>query len=229
MTAMNVRQEGLTMRTTRLIGILVCLTMAGGCTSSPQRVEGEAGPAGVAPSSAAPTPAAVPALSSSPSPAPSRAASPAKTASPPSAAAPVPVLGPNGFGALRLGISRRQAEATGLISPFEGTDGDGCALRAHLRASAKADVYYSGSLGVEIIEAYAGVRTPEGIRIGSSLAAVRRAYPDWFNVAAGSEKEKYTDGRGLVAVPGNSKAHYRIVTLQGRVAELTLQYRNQNC
>jgi hypothetical protein len=72
-------------------------------------------------------------------------------------------------------------------------------------------------------------RTPrvcEGIHLGSSQAELYRAYPSWKNA---SEPQPFADGRGLVPVPGNSAAYYRIVKYKGKVVQLTLQLKNQDC
>ena len=228
------------MRTTPVLGAILCVTLAAGCTAGPQRVGGDAAPAGA--SSSAPAPSSTPttAPSTTPSatattaepPPPSRSSAPASTTAKPAptpSETPAPsVLGPNGLGALRLGMTVEQAEATGLIVAFPGGTGSGC-TQTHLRAGPEANVYYTKSLGIEIIDAYAGIRTPEGIRIGSSLAAVRAAYPDWYSVDAGSDAEKYSNGRGYAKVPGNGKAYYRIFIRDLKVQELTLQHRSQNC
>jgi hypothetical protein len=223
------------MRTAPILGTILCLTVAAGCSQTPQQVGGDAAPAGGATTTsaaAAPTvTASSPAPSSSPSSSSSSSSSPEPTrtsASPsPSKASAPSVIGPNGFGALKLGMTVKQAEATGLVTKFAGTLGEGCSGTAHLRASAKSNVYFGGSLGIEIIDAYPGISTPEGIKIGSSLAALHRTYPEWDNVTADSEQEESGDGRGYAKA--SSKADYRIVTFKGKVVELTLQYRNQNC
>lgn len=41
--------------------------------------------------------------------------------------------------------------------------------------------------------------------------------------------EKRADGRGYADVPGNAKATYRIFTRNGKVTEITLQDKHQNC
>ncbi|MEV6842322.1 hypothetical protein [Actinoplanes sp. NPDC051411] len=129
-------------------------------------------------------------------------------------------------------MSSKQALATGLIAPWTGREGAECALRSHLKAAhgegAGDDgiVMLSGNLGVEIIDAYPGVSTPEGIHIGSTRAQMLKAYPDWRPVA---EQDPNADGRGLPKVPGNSGAVYRIVTYKGKVVQLTLQLVHQDC
>ena len=81
-------------------------------------------------------------------------------------------------------------------------------------------VLYSETFGVAAIAAYPGVRTPEGITIGSSLADVEKAYPG-FQQSIGE--------RGYVPVPGNSQLLYRISVNGGTVGELSLQYAGQDC
>lgn len=195
--------------------------LAAGCTS-PTPVAGGAPSSAVAPS-ATPTSSAP---SSPPAPSPSIVPSSSGTATP-------RILGPNGFGALKLGMTEKAATATGLITSWRGTrGGEGCGLQAHLRGGSGHDagrsgtVLLSGSLGVATIDAYGDLRTPEGIHLGSSKAAVLRAYPDWRNA---TEQDPHADGRGAAKVPGNSKAFYRIEIVRGKVFELTLQHKDQNC
>ena len=204
--------------------LLPTALLAAGCTSSVPRVAGTAAPI-VAPSSASPT---LSSPSSGPSRTPASPSSPAHT-SPTTRRPSTPVLGPDGFGALKLGMTSKQATATGLITPWRGTAAAGCSLYSNLKAAPAehGNVMFAGSLGVEIIEAYGDVRTPEGIHIGSSKAAMLKAYPDWVN--AELPDNPHADGRGYPTVPGNSKAVYRIFTRNSKVVEITLQYGNENC
>ncbi|MEU8329974.1 hypothetical protein [Micromonospora sp. NPDC048839] len=134
------------------------------------------------------------------------------------------VLGPNGLGSLKLGMSREQATATGMLRPFADYR-DECAL-AQLRPAPtdKGNVNHSRTLGIATIDAYGSIKTPEGARIGMSSADMVRIYPGW--TAADGDA---TNGRGIVKTPGNNKAVYRIETDKGAVIQLTLQYANQNC
>jgi hypothetical protein len=134
------------------------------------------------------------------------------------------VLGPDGLGSLKLGMSLDQAAATGRVDPFRYQPiSGGCLHRSELSGApaGAGTVFHSTDLGVATIEAYAGVQTPEGITIGSSVTAVRQAYP-----GAATDPNL---GRIAVPVPGNSKAVYRIAFADGKVAQLTLQYANQDC
>jgi len=141
------------------------------------------------------------------------------------------VLGPDGFGALTLGMDRAQAVASGTVEPVDESNG-GCALSQLSGAPGDATpaapevgsgiVYLSSNLGVAAIVAYPGVTTPEGIGIGSPVSAVDQAYPDW---------DPSDDlQRGAAAVPGNGEAVYRIAYDDaGAVTEVTLQFADQDC
>jgi hypothetical protein len=164
------------------------------------------------PSTTAPAPSATPGPSTTPA--------PSSTPSP----ATAPVLGPDGLGSLELGMSRGQAEATGLVEPFRNEpNSDQCQWRSELTdaPAGEGTVLYSDTLGVATIDAYAGVQTPEGITIGSSLAAVVSAYPG-FEVSDQL-------ARGYARVPGNSQVVYRLSFADAKVVELTLQYVQQDC
>ncbi|MEV4388878.1 hypothetical protein AB0J68_24740 [Micromonospora sp. NPDC049580] len=209
------------MRATSMVGTLTCLLLAAGC-SSPAHQDGNAAPAGSPEptTSAATTGTPTPSTPSSP---PPSSPSSARPPSDPTRAASL-VLGPDGIGSLKLGMTRQQATGTGQLRAF-GNNGGDCAP-AHLRAAPSEDgvVLLSPTLGIATIDAYEGIRTPEGARIGMSSAEMLRIYPTW-KAADGDA----TNGRGVAKTPGNSKAVYRIGTRNGIVTQLTLQYANQNC
>ena len=164
------------------------------------------------------------------------------TAAPSPTPAPTPArtapaglrLGPNGFGALTMGMTKAEAVATGLT---EGTSaGDGtCGLSdGHLLGTAAAPVaptdvagwlVFSGTTDrLVAMYAYPGLTTPEGIGLGSSYADVHAAYPDWTPIAP-----EGTEGRGHARVPGGAaQGSYRIVIIDDRVIELSLDVR-QDC
>lgn len=144
---------------------------------------------------------------------------------------PAPVLGPDGFGALKLGMDRDEAVASGAVTPVEEPAG-GCALSQLVGAPGDSTpaapelgagiVHLSSTLGVATIDAYPGVVTPEGIEIGSPVSAVDLAYPDW-NPSDNLQ-------RGAAPVPGNDDAVYRIAFDDaGTVTEVTLQFVDQDC
>jgi hypothetical protein len=142
-----------------------------------------------------------------------------------------PVLGPDGLGSLRLGMTRDQAEATGLVEPFRNEPSSTQCLWSSALTGAPAGegtVLHSETLGVATIDAYPGVQTPEGITFGSSLAAVESAYPGFVLHDPGFDQNSRT-GRGYAPVPGNSEAVYRIAFTDATVVELTLQYGKQDC
>ncbi|MFG3558185.1 hypothetical protein ACGGAQ_27790 [Micromonospora sp. NPDC047557] len=192
--------------------------------SSPAHQSGNAAPAGSPESTASaartgtPTPTPSPSSTQSAPPTPSARPSdgPTRTAS--------LVLGPEGIGALKLGMTRQQATRTGQLRAFT-SNGGGC-TPARLRAapSEEGTVLLSPTLGIATIDAYEGIRTPEGARIGMSSADMLRIYPDWTRADGDA-----TNGRGFAKTPGNSKAVYRIASRNGKVTQLTLQYANQDC
>ncbi|MGY2129345.1 hypothetical protein [Blastococcus sp. SYSU DS0617] len=161
------------------------------------------------------------ATSSAPS-APTTAGAAATESAPP--AQSTPVLGPDGFGALKLGMDRDQAEASGVVEPFvDEPVSDRCLWRSAL-SGAPADegwVFHSETLGIAAIDAPTGVQTVEGIGIGSPTAAVDAAYPDW-------DPSDHVM-RGYAPVPGNDKAVYRIAFSDGAVTDLALQFIDQDC
>ncbi|MET8043067.1 hypothetical protein ABZU25_19665 [Micromonospora sp. NPDC005215] len=206
------------MRATPLVGTLTSLLLVAAC-ASPAHQSGNAAPAG------SPDPATSAATTGTPA-SSTPSASPSPSARPSSSATTTAlVLGPNGLGSLKLGMSREQATATGMLRPFADYR-DECAL-AQLRPAPadKGNVNHSRTLGIATIDAYGSIKTPEGARIGMSSADMLRIYPGWTAVNDGDA----TNGRGFAKTPGNNKAVYRIATRNGTVTQLTLQYANQNC
>lgn len=146
-----------------------------------------------------------------------------------SSAAPVAVtLGPAGYGELKLGMTPEQAQATGLISEPAGSAGTACGRYAYLKGAAsngtEGRLFFSKRLGLAAIYGYAGISTPEGVGVGASYGQLHAAYPEWKPVDGGEH-----DGRGLVAVPGNPAAVYRIEVYGGRVVQVAVQAKDQDC
>src|SRR4029079_19669042 len=138
------------------------------------------------------------------------------------------VIGPFGFGALKLGMTKKQAEATGLTRDVDpsvkascGMDGKDGLLRYVRRMdndSLSGWLVFSGTTGrLVAMYSYPGITTPEGIGLGSSYEDLHRAYPSWHIYS-----DDHTYGRGGVHVPGNPKAHYRIVVSKHKVIQLSL-------
>ena len=204
--------------------LLPALLLAAGCSDDVSRVDGAAGPVTAPPATVAVAPP-----STTPTTTPTSAPATSPT-SPRPPASITPNLGPTGFGTLKLGMTRQQATGTGLIKSWKsGGTPYACAWSTFLKNGTGTDnqgtVLFSDETGVEVIVAYRGVRTPEGIKLGSTRAALLDAYPTWI----ANESDAQHDGHGWVKVPGNTKATYRIVVEHNKVSEITLQDNNQNC
>lgn len=95
----------------------------------------------------------------------------------------VPVLGHDRFGNLRLGVDHDQAVASGELVAKPDQAERGCYgydLKIHPTPENDLDavVRIGPKSGVYSIAAVPGVRTPEGIALGSPVAEVVRAYPE---------------------------------------------------
>jgi hypothetical protein len=136
-----------------------------------------------------------------------------------------PTLGPKGYGSLKLGQTVKQARATGAIVRKKAVKEGRCTgwdLKKYRTAKDEANVYISSRLGVAAIFAGKGVKTPQGIRIGSTFKQVKAAYPDL---------KKEADGLFTAKTPGNKKAHYSISfnTDTNKVAAIGLLLNKQDC
>jgi hypothetical protein len=159
------------------------------------------------------------------SPTPTPTSTPTPTPKPTKAAPSKTVLGPFGLGPLTLGMSPKEAKATGLVGHVDDPT-PGCTT-GQLKGASGNDggLYFSSSVGLAAIYSHGSIATPQGIKLGSTYAQVHAAYPKWSGILDG------TAGRGLVKVPGNSAASYRIDISDstGKVMSLALQAADQDC
>lgn len=139
-----------------------------------------------------------------------------------SSSAPPPstskVIGPDGWGRLRLGMSEAQAVATGEFDPAEPASGSPC--HRYWLAGSSGPVDISPDHGVSMISPGGAVQTPEGVGVGSTDAQVRAAYPN----------ATFADYEFTVPVPGNSAAVYIMNTDPSeKIFSVRLQLLNSDC
>lgn len=173
-----------------------------------------------------------------PTPAPTPTTPPTSASTPsPSPSAPL-FLGATGYGPLTLGMTKKQARDTGLVTDVAGTKGscgapDGDISDGHLTGAPTptdavvGTLFFSENSDTLIaIYAYGTITTPEGIGLGSTVAELKAAYPSTLTLP--DENDVSNDGRGYVELPGG-KASYRLSVLDGKVAELSLDSVDQDC
>jgi hypothetical protein len=140
----------------------------------------------------------------------------------PTPPAPV-VLGPRGIGALRLGMNGDQVNATGEATARQGSEHDGwrpgCLILTLNHESNGYDGRVSADQGLEQIRATPSMRTPGGIGIGSSRAALAAAYPRHAS-RPGADAYTIPTGRGSV---------YRIHLDGDAVISLDLELPDPDC
>jgi hypothetical protein len=134
------------------------------------------------------------------------------------------VLGPDGFGTVKLGMTPAQAQATHLVSKPTTEVGQTCQTGRLLAAPSggSPSLFFSPTLGLAAIYAYPGITTPAGIKIGSTLAQLQLAYPTWQGLQG-------TEGPGYVVADGGLASQYRIAVSNGRVIEIAVQFDAQDC
>ncbi|MFI7129657.1 hypothetical protein ACIBQ1_28435 [Nonomuraea sp. NPDC050153] len=132
-------------------------------------------------------------------------------------------LGPYGYGTVKLGMSAKQAKATGAVVLKRAGEAGSCSgwdLKALPSGKDGVGLYISKKRGVAVIFAAKGVKTPEGIGLGSTIKQIKKAYPGVKTAASGFP---YT------TVPGNSKAYYSFLLSKGKVYEMALGLKTQDC
>jgi hypothetical protein len=212
-----------------VVAAVAGLAILTGCGGQPQRLDGAATPvgavhgttaaAGAGPSAAGAVPAKASKSAQDDDSESAQAGDSGRSAGGGSAL----VLGPDGVGDLKLGMSLQAALGTGLLTGKSAVDPGGCDAGYRLKSTANSVIWFSADKKIIAIGAEAA--TPEGITVGSSRADVKRAYPKYNQV---SDPEPM-DGRGLAAVPGNSKAQFRIMIEDDKVTSVTLQSTEQGC
>lgn len=140
------------------------------------------------------------------------------------------VLGAEGVGELKLGMTRAEAKATGLTEGISdepggacGGDGDGwlAGARNEDQDSGEGTLVFSSTSGTLVsIFTWGDLATPAGIRLGSTLAEVQSAYPEW-------EPLEPDGGLGWVKTVGDYQ--YSIQVGDDQVSEMALESSLQDC
>ncbi|MFF4618365.1 hypothetical protein [Nonomuraea jabiensis] len=134
-----------------------------------------------------------------------------------------PVLGPNGFGGLKLGMPLTRAKATGTITKKIDGGADGCSgwdLKKYPTGKDDVGLYISPKLGVAAFFAPKAAKTPEGVAIGTSTSQLKKIYP---------HLKQDAHGFWVTTVPGNKKAYYSFTVLHGKVKEYGMALKKQDC
>jgi hypothetical protein len=132
-------------------------------------------------------------------------------------------LGPYGYGSVKLGMSAKTAKATGKIVLKMKAGSGSCSgwdLKSHPTGRDSVGLYISKKHGVAMIFAPKGVKTPQGIGVGSTKTQLKHAYSKLGTAASGFP---------YVSVPGNSKAYYYFLLSHGKIYEMGLALDKQDC
>jgi hypothetical protein len=147
------------------------------------------------------------------------------------------VLGPTGIGKLRLGMSERQAAATGEATMSE--DWRSSSSKCGIQTVNGVNIHFSRHHGLAVLSGPEGTRTPEGIRDGASVAQIAAAYPTLTHPDLGTPQEQVRLIGYLAApVPQNPDAVYLFVfgiggtspeTATVRLVLLALRNQDEEC
>jgi hypothetical protein len=219
----------------RPVQILLAAGLAGlttACAGGPQHVDGLAVPAGLVSPTAARTTPPPASPSVAPSSVPPSSASPSRSTR--TATADLTIQ-PDRIGPLRIGMSLSAAEDTGLIvvrSGQEDTGPDAC-VSAYWKGRTEDDwMIFNGKYGLRALDSFGNQKTPEGIRTGSTLAAVLRAYPErtWrLEDSYETPEAERTTGEIMVDAVTGDGAHYRIKVKNSKVEYVQVESDRAGC
>ena len=165
---------------------------------------------------------------------PERDAPPTASSPPPSGErpegdpAPGMLIGPDGFGPVRLGMSYDELTATGAIEPGDPRPGAGPDCAAfELAGVTPAGRAHVNADGVQVIRTTEPAHTTDGVSTGWTLDQTRVVYPH-------VSRQAIAEGNPVrVPVAGNLDAVYAITFARPEdgfvVAEIALQYADQPC
>ena len=131
-------------------------------------------------------------------------------------------------------MSLEAAKATGLIvvNARQGTPGPDTCVDAHWKGQSNhVWMVFNGKYGLRALDSFGNQKTPEGIKPGSTLAAVRLAYPHltWRIDGDETPDAKRTGGDALVDVVKGDGAHYRINIQKSKVTDVQLESDRTGC
>jgi hypothetical protein len=222
-------------RLAQIFGTATLVGLVAACGTNATQQEDAALPVGLTSSTATPADSAGEAPAASPTPQAPSSASP--SSHPVKAAHTGPadlIIHPDHIGPLKIGMSLGAAKATGLIviNTRQGTPGpDTCVYARWKGQSDDVGMVFNGRYGLRALDSLGNQKTPEGIKPGSTLAAVRRAYPHstWRIDGDETPDAQRTGGDALIDVGKGDGAHYRINIQKGKVTDVQLESDRTGC